>query len=569
MKLGDTTVGTRLAIGFSFALLMLGLTIGLATWQLQRARGAAEAMVNIVMAKERLVSEWAASTNINGARTIAVAESNDTARQEQVQKAIKATSGRISEIQKELDSFPKSDEEKPLFAHIAQLRTAYIAARDEVFAEKRNNEEKARALVQSRLEPALNEYVAAIRKLTAHQAASISTMRDEIKDIAVTSQRLLLALGLAAILLSIGVAYVIARSIKRQLGGEPAEAMMIANRIAKGDLAVVIDTKPGDTTSMMHSIKQMQENLATIVGEVRSGSDLIATATNQIATGNLDLSSRTEEQASALQETASSMEELTSTVKHNADNARQADELTSQASGVASEGGALVAQVVQTMGEINASSKRIVDIIGVIDGIAFQTNILALNAAVEAARAGEQGRGFAVVASEVRNLAQRSAGAAKEIKVLINDSVEKVDAGSKLVDQAGATMQQVVDSVKRAKDIVSEISSASNEQSAGIEQVNMAISQMDHVTQQNAALVEEAAAAAASLEDQAVKLAQAVSVFKLDASIAGTASYSTPVAASRKQPAQPPRRAAPTRIADPRAQGSRQLATAGEEWSEF
>jgi methyl-accepting chemotaxis protein len=252
-----------------------------------------------------------------------------------------------------------------------------------------------------------------------------------------------------------------------------------------------------------------------IVGEVRQGTDTIATASGQIAAGNMDLSSRTEEQASSLEETAASMEELTSTVKQNADNARQANQLAVSASSVAVRGGSVVNQVVGTMGSINASSRKIVDIIGVIDGIAFQTNILALNAAVEAARAGEQGRGFAVVAAEVRNLAQRSAAAAKEIKTLIGDSVEKVEEGSKQVAEAGKTMDEIVDSVKRVTDIMAEIQAASQEQTQGIEQINQAITQMDQVTQQNAALVEEAAAAAQSLQEQASGLSQVVSVFKL------------------------------------------------------
>ncbi|GAB3540308.1 methyl-accepting chemotaxis protein [Noviherbaspirillum agri] len=521
MKLGDTTVRTRLALGFSFSLLMLCLIVGLATWQLHGARSAVETMVNEVMVKERLVAEWAASTNVNGARTIAVAESNDAARQEQVQKKIKETTGRISEIQKELDSFNKSEEEKQLFTQIAQQRKTYIAAREEVFKEKSASEENARQLVQSRLEPALNEYVATIGQLTRYQADEIARMRGDIAAMATTSQRMLIALGVLSALLSIGVALVIARSIRSQLGGEPSEAMTIANRIAQGDLAVAITVRPGDTSSLMYSIHQMQESLARIVGEVRAGCDIIATASNQIASGNLDLSSRTEEQASSLEETASSMEELTATVKQNADNARQANQLVASAASVAGDGGAAVAQVVDTMGAIEASSRKIVDIISVIDGIAFQTNILALNAAVEAARAGEQGRGFAVVAAEVRTLAQRSAAAAKDIAALIGESVQKVEGGATLVTQAGTTMQQVVAGVQRVSHIVSEIASASDEQRAGIEQVNMAITQMDQVTQQNAALVEQAAAAAASMQEQAEKLAQTVSVFKLAAGVRG------------------------------------------------
>ena len=307
----------------------------------------------------------------------------------------------------------------------------------------------------------------------------------------------------------------LSRSIVRPI----TKAVEIAERVAKGDLTGKIEVKTTDETGhLMQALKDMNESLVNIVGQVRIGTDTIATASSQIAAGNMDLSSRTEQQASSLEETASSMEELTSTVKQNADNARQANQLAASASDIAVQGGEIVAQVVDTMEAINDSAKKIVDIISVIDGIAFQTNILALNAAVEAARAGEQGRGFAVVATEVRSLAHRSAAAAKEIKTLIGDSVEKVDAGSKLVAQAGSTMDEVVNSVKRVTDIMAEISAASQEQSVGIEQVNQAVGQMDQVTQQNAALVEEAAAAAGSLQDQASQLAKVVSVFKLDSS---------------------------------------------------
>jgi len=303
------------------------------------------------------------------------------------------------------------------------------------------------------------------------------------------------------------------RSMLNTIGGDPARASEIANRIADGDLTLDIETRPGDTSSLVYAMKCMRESLLRTISDIKSSADTIATASSQIASGNLDLSSRTEQQAGSLEETASAMEELTSTVKQNADNARQANQLAVTASQVATQSSGVVSQVVDTMGSIRNSSKKIVDIIGVIDGIAFQTNILALNAAVEAARAGEQGRGFAVVASEVRNLAQRSAAAAKEIKVLIDDSVDQVGTGSRLVEQAGATMGEVVISVKRVTDIVGEIATASQEQSVGIEQVNHAITQMDEVTQQNAALVEQAAAAAASLQEQAANLAQVVSVF--------------------------------------------------------
>jgi methyl-accepting chemotaxis protein len=322
-------------------------------------------------------------------------------------------------------------------------------------------------------------------------------------------------LGVIGIGLTIGSILII-RNIESSIGGEPEQAAEIARRIADGRLDVEVVTRPGDQSSLLYAMKAMRDNLAGIVSRVRTGTDTIATASNEIAAGNLDLSSRTEQQASSLEETAASMEELTSTVKQTADNARHANELALSASQIAQQGGNVVGQVIGTMTAINESSKKIVDIISVIDAIAFQTNILALNAAVEAARAGEQGRGFAVVASEVRNLAQRSAAAAKEIKGLIGDSVEKVDAGARLVDQAGTTMGSIVESVERVASIIGEIMNATQEQTAGIGEINMAVTQMDHVTQQNAALVEEAAAASESMQEQAAQLAEVVSVFKLD-----------------------------------------------------
>ena len=309
--------------------------------------------------------------------------------------------------------------------------------------------------------------------------------------------------------------FVTVRTIGRQLGGEPGEAAEVAQRVSAGNLGVPIDLKPGDSTSLMAQLKSMQDSLVHIVSQVRGGSGAMATATSQIAAGNLDLSSRTEEQASALEQIAASMQELAATIKQNYDSGKHANQLAGSASDVAVKGGAVVAQVVHTMEAINVSSKKIADIIGVIDGIAFQTNILALNAAVEAASAGEQGRGFAVVASEVRGLAGRSATAAKEIKDLIGASVDNVNEGCKLVEQAGSTMDEIVVSVRRVTDIMGEIATASQDQAAGIDQINQAMSQMDQVTQQNAALVEEAAAAAQSLEHQAQGMVQVVSVFKL------------------------------------------------------
>ncbi|MDM0021325.1 methyl-accepting chemotaxis protein [Variovorax saccharolyticus] len=354
-----------------------------------------------------------------------------------------------------------------------------------------------------------------LESMVAHSKLLARTSAESAAETYQGSRWVMLLIAALGLLASVGMGLMVARSLGRQLGGEPAYAAEVVGRIASGDLAVPIATGSARSGSLLHSIRLMQIELTEVVGKIKASSDTIATASNQIAAGNQDLSSRTEEQASSLEETAASMEELTSTVKQNADNARQANQLAASASEVAVKGGAVVSQVVDTMASINASSKKIVDIIGVIDGIAFQTNILALNAAVEAARAGEQGRGFAVVASEVRSLAQRSAAAAKEIKGLIDDSVGKVGAGSALVAEAGATMEEIVGSVRRVTDIMGEITAASQEQTSGIEQINQAITQMDQVTQQNAALVEQAAAAAQSLQGQAGDLSQVVGVFRL------------------------------------------------------
>jgi methyl-accepting chemotaxis protein len=403
-------------------------------------------------------------------------------------------------------------------------------------------------------------YFDALDKLNAYLSGMMNKSAAEVEDTYNMARMIMLALAAAAIAIAGLIAFFVTRSITRPLN----EAVRIAETVASGDLTARIDVHSTDETGhLMLALKKMNDSLIGIVKQVRADTDTIATASAQIAAGNQDLSSRTEEQASSLEETASSMEELTSTVKQNADNARQANQLAITASGVAVKGGNVVSQVVTTMDAINTSSKKIVDIISVIDGIAFQTNILALNAAVEAARAGEQGRGFAVVATEVRSLAQRSASAAREIKGLIDDSVSKVGEGSRLVGEAGTTMEEVVSSIKRVHDIMGDITAASQEQSDGIEQVNQAVAQMDTVTQQNAALVEEAAAAAESLQDQAKNLVQVVGVFRtgqefaITAPAAGKALLARPNAALAAKAAPVVRIAAASPVAK------------GDDWEEF
>jgi methyl-accepting chemotaxis protein len=388
-----------------------------------------------------------------------------------------------------------------------------------------------------------------------------------------------LAVSGVALLLAGLVGFLLARSITRQLGGEPDYAAHIAREIAAGNLAIDVQTRADDHSSLLAAIKTMRDALVGIVGEVRAGVNAVSSASSQIAAGNQDLSARTEQQASSLQETASAMEELTATLKTSADSARQANQLAASASEAATEGGAVVGQVVATMEEITVASKKIAEIITVIDSIAFQTNILALNAAVEAARAGEQGRGFAVVASEVRSLAQRSAQAAREIKSVIGSSVEKVDAGSKLVNQAGASMGEIVTQVRRVTDLIGEITSAALEQSAGLGQVNQAVAQMDQATQQNAALVEQSSAASHSLKDQAERLAQVVAVFKLNRQEAARAVADAQEGVRGAKSASPPPRASRHPVAQT---GSRKpvrpisrgavAATAGnpnDGWTEF
>ncbi len=446
-------------------------------------------------------------------RTLALFILPDQAARAKSYERIDANKKTINAALETLDKLADTQEEKAQVAKVQAARatysTSFLKVAELVEADKRDDATK---MMNTDTFPALDALLAEIKMLVDMNVKQMEVSGSRTKHDIDAAHLAMIVLGILAILIGAGFSFWITRSITRPLN----EAVMIAKHVAGGDLTVDIAVQSKDETGqLLQALKDMNQSLARTVGEVRVGTDTIATASGQIASGNMDLSSRTEQQASSLEKTATSLEELTSTVKQNADNARQANELAVTASEIAVKGGAVVSQVVETMGSINESSRKIVDIIGVIDGIAFQTNILALNAAVEAARAGEQGRGFAVVAAEVRNLAQRSAGAAKEIKTLIGDSVEKVDTGAKLVDQAGATMNEIVASVKRVTDIMGEIAFASHEQTSGIEQINQAVTQMDDATQQNAALVEEAAAAAQSMQDQAGHLSQVVSVFKL------------------------------------------------------
>ncbi|WP_426072902.1 methyl-accepting chemotaxis protein [Janthinobacterium sp. DSP2-3-3] len=534
--LRNVSIGVRLGLGFAVILLFSMLITGISVWRLHDVASATRVMMKQPLAKERYISDWYGRIDSAVRRTIAIARSSDTSLSGYFAEESKVSSSSSAELQKKIEALIDKPEEKAMFAGLLEQRKVYISSRDQVYKLKGESQvDAANEVFEKTFVPAAAKYQKMVYGLLEHQRANIDATAREIDDIASTSRNLLLLLSTLALVFGVVCAWVLTMGIVRPL----RTAVDIARKVADGDLTAQIDASAKDETGqLLQALKDMNTSLLNIVGEVRSGTDSIATSSTQIAAGNQDLSSRTEEQAGSLEETASSMEELTSTVKQNADNARQANQLAASAAQVAVKGGEVVAQVVGTMQSINTSSNKIVDIISVIDGIAFQTNILALNAAVEAARAGEQGRGFAVVASEVRNLAQRSASAAKEIKTLIGASVEQVNAGSMLVAQAGSTMNDIVDSVQRVSDIITEITAASSEQSVGIDEINRAIGQMDAVTQQNAALVEESAAAAESMQHQAHKLAQVVSVFKLNVQHAG-ASGLNGVKPTLKRPAAP------------------------------
>jgi len=566
----DWKTGTRLGGGFALVLALGAAIAFIGILRLQGVGDATREMVNVSLEKERLAASWLLATSTNSVRTFSLLKSDDAQVQAYLKKNIAQTSAIISQTQKKLEDMPGSPEELAISADIRKKRADYLALRDRILKLKADGRQaEAAQLTDTQLLPALDGYDASIRAMLGFQQAQIDQAAASIDALYRAGRMQIVVLALAAMGLGSVLAWFLTRSIVQPID----EALHIAETVAAGDLSQEFETRRGgDFGRLLRGMGKMEDALTDLVGRIRQSTDSIATASSQIASGNQDLSSRTEQQASSLQQTAASMEELTSTVKQNADNARQANQLAVSASEVAVRGGSVVNQVVDTMGSINSSSRKIVDIIGVIDGIAFQTNILALNAAVEAARAGEQGRGFAVVASEVRNLAQRSAAAAKEIKVLIDDSVGKVGEGSKQVAEAGRTMEEIVESVKRVTDIMGEITAASQEQTSGIEQINQAITQMDQVTQQNAALVEEASAAAQSLQEQAGDLSKVVGMFKLGEAdpVAAPAVSSTPVAVVPPKPRVKPPAAVPRRIQAPIEPRWTSTSTSiSGEWAEF
>jgi methyl-accepting chemotaxis protein len=569
----NITIGKRLGSGFAVVLSISILITALGVWKLDAMADATREMMQNPTTKERLISDLARNIAVAAVRTTAIAKSADPSLAPFFSKEAAEMAKTSAELLKKIEPLLSSPEEKELFLKLMENRKAYTASRDAVGKLKAEGQaEQASSLLEKTFVPAAANYQMLAGEFLDMQRKGLDATANGIDEAAKANRKLLITLAILVLAFGIACAWWLTRGITKPL----QSAVALARRVADGDLTADIDVKTRDEIGqLLQALKDMNGNLQEIIGKVRNGTETITIASSEIAAGNLDLSSRTEQQAASIEETASSMEELTSTVRQNAENAQQANTLANNASDIALRGGHVVSEVVQTMDDITNSSKRIVDIIGVIDGIAFQTNILALNAAVEAARAGEQGRGFAVVAGEVRTLAQRSAAAAKEIKTLIGDSVDKVDTGAKLVDQAGATMQEIVESVKRVTDIMSEITAATREQTAGIEQINQAISQMDQVTQQNAALVEQAAAASEAMQEQAGNLTQAVSVFKLhdmQTAVLGA------VAQKRRRPSatsavvRPARKTAKTGVAVA-APGTRQVAASqpagSDEWEQF
>jgi methyl-accepting chemotaxis protein len=505
-------------LGFAFAMvLVLTMFVGIfSIRELSQVNNISTGLSSRWMPSIRVIEDIKSQVARVRTREFQYIISTDPAEMDKYDKVIAKDLEELRKMQSDYEALLSTADEKQMYAQFQQQWERYMQEDGKIRAAVRAGDyEQAKALIRGESNKLIVSLRGQVDKLVELYSDGGKAAALEGQQRYVSARSWIISLVTGSVLLGALAAFMITKWLVRSLGGEPDYAAGIVRQIAAGDLSVGIETRGGDTTSLLAGMKTMRDSLAKIVGDVRAATNVIAGASDEIAAGNLDLSSRTEQQAGSLEETASSMEELTSTVRHNADSAEQANHLAETASHIAQKGRDVVGEVVQTMESINSSSHKIADIIAVIDGIAFQTNILALNAAVEAARAGEQGRGFAVVASEVRNLAQRSAGAAKEIKELIVNSVDQVAAGSKLVTEAGETMNEVVSSVLRMTSLMGDITNAGKEQSAGIEQVNQAITQMDTVTQQNAQLVQQATSAAQSMQEQAASLAQLVNVFRL------------------------------------------------------
>ena len=513
MNLNKLNIGARLSLGFIvvIAFAMVIAIVGLT--QLRSAAAASREMMEVPLTKERLISDWNRNINVAVARTIATAKSSDAGLIAALVPDANATTASTGELLKKIEPLIAEGREKDLLAKVMDARKPYVGSRDKMWKLKADGKaDEASAVLNGEHIPASQAYLKLVGDLLQLQRDTLDARAADIAQAEASSRTLMIVLAA----LALGLGALCAWRLTKGITGPLRSAVVVARRVADGDLSVEVEVTGSDETGqLMQALRDMNSSLGQVVGQVRQGTDSIATASSEIASGNQDLSTRTEQQASSLQQAAASMEQLGSTVRQNAENAQSANQLALGASAVARKGGDVVGEVVETMKGINDSSRRIVDIIGVIDGIAFQTNILALNAAVEAARAGEQGRGFAVVASEVRSLAQRSAQAAREIKQLIGASTERVESGAHLVQAAGGTIVDVVEQALRVSELVAGISQATTEQTVGIGQIGVAVTQLDAVTQQNSALVEQGAAATDCLRQQAVQLNAVVRRFQL------------------------------------------------------